>query len=198
MYTKDSKRFKSVVLSVGAGSCETEMQADPSVLIVCLDTNKRSLYAGRMNERALKNLKKTNLLMKHFDMAGTGNLIKSIRHHTHLPITVLFQHPSPSTDTKSRNAIRAAGSGCVEALFSKSIQEVAIVFDFKDRANCWSEKEVCSAFGFNMNVVKVSKENVICSEEGTIVCHPVFGNISRVGWAHMKKGVEKAITVTAK
>ena len=136
--------------------------------------------------------------MKHFDMSGTGNLVKSIRLHTDLPITVLFQHPSPSVDPKSRNAIRAAGKDCVEGLLYKSIQEVAIDFDFKQGANCWSDEALCSAFGFKSEVVRVSKANIICSEEGNMVNHPVFGNVPRVGWAHMKKGVEKAMTITTK
>jgi hypothetical protein len=55
-----------------------------------------------------------------------------------LPIAVLFQHPSPSTEPKSINAISTAVKDCMTALDTKIVYFVHFIYDYHELNNSWT------------------------------------------------------------
>jgi hypothetical protein len=70
-----------------------------------------------------------------------------------LPIIVLFQHPSPSPEKSSRNAIATASKDCMHALVSCYIEKIHYVFDYNPSKNTWSgDKLQALSLSLNLSV----------------------------------------------
>ena len=190
-----------IVISVCAGRCETEMQANPSDLCICLDIDKRSLFAAAFVGKYLQN--KKNNLFHHFDMGkNLLELITNIRAACLLPIDILFQHPSPSLDTKSRNVIACAATDCMSALMSEIISSVHFVFDQHETGTSWTYESLRHCC-FSRNKAKqmknsllVSNVSCIANDDDLSVNHPLFGIVQKGGWAKMKRGKEMTYFIT--
>ncbi len=100
--TVQKLKFLKVVVSVCCGSAETEMHSSSTDLNLCLNVDKRALYAAVF---ALKYLhrSKSNMIIQYHNMnEGFYHLLHSIQTNTELPIVILFQHPSPRTEVRHR------------------------------------------------------------------------------------------------
>jgi hypothetical protein len=194
-----SGNFQRIIVSPCAGRCETESLSND--LVLCLDIDRRALYSGRLVGKVMK---QTNIIRFYFDMSnGLLQLLTRLKNKIGAPVVVLFQHPSPSMLEKSRTAIANAGSDCIKALQQSLIVSVHFVFDYRKDKKCWSKELLYSAFTNNLNGnvatgVKASASVTISEFKETLVKHPVFGNVSRVGWAKMKKGSEMTFFLTKK
>jgi hypothetical protein len=116
-----------VVICVCTGKSETEMHSPSSDLCLCLDTDRRSLYASSFAYKYLLR-NKAKMIFHHFNYGnGLLALIKSISSKVQLPISVLFQHPSPSPS--SGMDLSKAISDCIKALHLELITECIFVYD---------------------------------------------------------------------
>eukprot|EP00804_Cyclotella_cryptica_P023294 CCRYP_000465-RA/>CCRYP_000465-RA protein AED:0.00 eAED:0.00 QI:492/1/1/1/0/0/2/21/294 len=193
--------FKNIVVSVCSGQSETEMQSQMN-LCICLDTNKKSLFASKFIYKYSPQPKGSNVLLHYFDMSkGLLQLLNTLSSRRHLPIIVLFQHPSPSPEKTSRNAIATASKDCMHALVSGYIEEIHYVFDYNPSKNTWSGDKL-QALTHSL-CEKHIIDNTCTSHTQTIsengdetVCHPIFGVVNRRGWALMKKGHEMAFVIS--
>ena len=118
-----------------------------------------------------------------------------------MPIIVLFQHPSPSPEKTSRNAIATASSDCMHALISGYIAEIHYVFDYNPSKNTWSGDKlqalVHSLCEQHIIDNTCTLHSLTISENGDeTVCHPIFGAVDRSGWALMKKRHEMAFVIS--
>jgi len=192
--TKNNPKLRPtnrIIISLCCGRSETEMQSPASDLCICLDVDKRSLYASAFTHKYLHR-NRANLLFHHFDMSkGLFQLIKSLSSHVNVQISVLFQHPSPSPETRNINAISAAVADCIEALMTDLISTCHFVYDCHKLDN----KRIQSLC--NLNIPIKYREYIVVSSASLIsllgenkVNHPLFGMIRRVGWAKMKGGEE--------
>lgn len=173
------------------------MQSPTSDLCICLDVNKRSLYASAFTHKYLYR-NRAKLLFHHFDMSkGLFQLIKLLSSHVDIPISVLFQHPSPSPETRNINAISTAVADCVDALRADLITSCHFVYDSHNSKHTsdWDSKRIQSLC--NSNIPIIYREHIVMSSASLIsalgenkVNHPLFGTIGRVGWAKMKGGEE--------
>jgi len=171
-------------------------------LCICLDTNKKSLFASKFIYKYSPQPKGSNVLLHYFDMSkGLLQLLNTLSSRCHLPIIVLFQHPSPSPEKTSRNAIATASKDCMHALVSGYIEEIHYVFDYNPSKNTWSGDKL-QALTHSL-CEKHIIDNTCSSHIQTIsqngdetVHHPIFGVVNRRGWALMKKGHEMAFVIT--
>jgi hypothetical protein len=192
-----------IVVSVCSGRCETEIQAKPQDLCLCMDKDKRSLFAAAFSHKYLQK-KKSYLLFQHFDMGnGLQDFLSRLALKATVPIVVLFQHPSPSPDARSVNDISLAVRDCILLLLSGHIKSVHVVFDCHKSKNCWTEpslKEVClsKCQSHLRKLVSFSECSCISQLDEALVNHPVFGVIHRGRWAKMKVGEERCFSITSK
>ena len=186
-----------IVVSVCSGRSGTEMQGDD--LCICLDTDKKSLFASVVASKYLYS-KKNNVIFHHHNMKeNLAKLFHSLHELTKIPVTVLFQHPNPSKDSISTKSIALACKDCVEALHSATVDSVHFTYDSSSK-NCWTEdrlkKIIFSKCSLEMEQgVSVSVAKCICKTDEKDYTHPVFGTVTRTGWSLMKKGQEMGFLI---
>lgn len=185
-------RSNRIIVSVCTGRSGTELQGDD--LCLCMDIDKRSLFNSAMTARYLSKSKST--VFYHQDMREKLDLLLvKIRKVLQIPVVVLFQHPNP----KDVDAVTAAGRACTRMLMSDVIEQVVVVYDVHPGKNCWSYAHLSNAIigkEKTKSYIQVSHPVVICERNAVEYHHPLFGNITRSGWALMKKGDEIAFHVT--
>ena len=193
--------FKNIVVSVCSGQSETEMQSQMN-LCICLDTNKKSLFASKFIYKYSPQPKGSNVLLHYFDMSkGLLQLLNSLSSRCHLPIIVLFQHPSPSPEKTSRNAIATAYKDCMHVLVSGYMEEIHYVFDYNPSKNTWTGDKL-QALTHSLcekhiiDITCTSHTQTISENGDETVRHPIFGVVNRRGWALMKKGHEMAFVIS--
>lgn len=124
------------------------------------------------------------------------SLLLKIRKALRIPVVVLFQHPSP----KDVLAVSAAGKSCMKLLKNGSIEQIVVVYDVHPGKNCWSYSTLSEAVAGaekTRSYIQLSHPVVICARNAIDYHHPIFGNITRSGWALMKKkGDEVSFHVT--
>ena len=126
-------------------------------------------------------------------------LLELIAGKTTARLQVLFQHPSPSLVT--RNSISCAGRDCAKAMLGGIISRVDFVFDFHPSKNSWNGQSLLDTFLASCddqdikNKLFVSELTSIAEINCNGVDHPVFGDITRLGWAKMKKGTEQWVYI---
>ena len=193
--------FKNIVVSVCSGQSETEMQSQKN-LCICLDINKKSLFASKFIYKYSPQPKGSNVLLHYFDMSnGLLQLLNILSSRCHLPIIVLFQHPSPSPEKTSRNAIATASTECMHALVSGYIEEIHYVFDYNPSKNTWSgdKLQALAQSLCEQHIIEntCTSDTLTISENGDeTVCHPIFRVVDRRGWTLMKKGHERAFVIS--
>lgn len=139
---------------------------------------------------------RSNLLFQKFDMGkGLLTYIRKLYAATDVPIVLLFQHPSPSANSKNTNSFATATNDCALALSLGLIKSVFFVFDHHKTKNCWTGKSIqalCKSKWSSTlkSSVKMSPVTCICEQDQIQVNHPVFGIVQRAGWAKMKAGQE--------
>lgn len=139
-----------------------------------------------------------NVIYSIFDYSdGLLDFLKDL--HQRIPPgiekVILFQHPSPSPETKSRNTLQTAireSSICLKMRYASSIH---FVFDYNNKVgkNTWTYKELSNLVRVSMDQesqtsFSISKEAILSSPSKDYVKHPIFGKTSKVGWALMKTG----------
>ena len=195
---KTRMKAERIVLSVGAGRSGTEMQG--SDLCVCFDTDKRSLFASAFAYK-YRHSEKNNVIFHHFDMTdGLYRIMKMIRIWTSIPIVVLFQHPSPSSDAGSRLSLASAGADCIRALHADIVDSVHFVYDYHTTKNCWNEVDLKSMVlsmvdPAVLSLTSIGDATCICESSDNKYTHPVFGTVFRTGWAQMKRAKEMAFKI---
>ena len=193
------KKNDRVIVSIGSGRAETEMQSGE--LCVCLDKDKKSLYTCAFASKYLWK-ERSNIVFLRYDLKdGIFNLLSAIKGAVNLPVVVLFQHPSPSKANKNRVALKCTFRDCVLAKEQNIVESIHFVYDTKSetKGNCWKEKELFKVLKSMCSEDKKHKltEPSVISEKGNAeVKHPLFGLTERRGWAQMKRGVEMSFSVT--
>ena len=170
-------------------------------LCICLDTDKRAIYAGKFAAQYLSNRKK-NVLFHHHDMRnGLLQLLTDIRKRANLPLIVLFQHPCPTGDNE---VIALACLECVSAMQHDIVQSIHFVYDCHSsttktywKGNSLKNLSISKCNRYS-DALEVSDPVVVCDINDMIVEHPVFGKLNRSGWALMKKGYEMAFHIKNK
>lgn len=195
---------KRIIVSLGAGRCETEMQSKSQHdFCLCLDNDKRALFSAAFCYKFSS--RNGRMIFHHYDMSnGLFDLLYVIKKKTFLPVLVLFQHPSPSLDPTSRKRLAVASKDCVMALEKKHVDAIHFVYDQSPLClkTCWNSHDLQGLVKLECGsevwkTISISSPTVISM--GNIgVIHPIFGDIPRVGWASMKKGNEVAFCIKRK
>lgn len=94
--------FNRIVLSLCGGRGETECQAKSDDLVVCLDSDRRSLFTGKFMARFMTGIKK-NVIFSLFDYSHElFDFVRLVQLASNLPVILLFQHPLHPLPMKSR------------------------------------------------------------------------------------------------
>jgi hypothetical protein len=132
--------FNRIVLSLCGGRGETECQAKSDDLVVCLDSDRRSLFTGKFMARLMTGIKK-NVIFSLFDYSHElFDFVRLVQLASNLPVILLFQHPSPSADEKSRKALQKAVYDSAKSLQLGYSSSIYFVFDCNSTVgkNTWS------------------------------------------------------------
>lgn len=197
----ESRKYEKLVVSIGCGSCETELHAPENHLVVCIDINRRSLFAATYN---YSRSSRKNLIISHHNMQdGVYHVLESVCATYSVPVVVLFQHPSPARDGANRWALCSAGKDCISCLLSGHVNEIHFVFDYVQGRNCWTKASLEKAFTKQcmpdmIADILVSEPHVVSETGSKKVEHPVFGAIPRAGWADMKSGQEVSFCIMSR
>ena len=194
-------KYKKIVVSVCAGTGETEMFSQD--LCLCLDIDRQSFFSSMFAMKFLFKKKAKNIIYHRHDMSmGLYFLLEKIGTITQLPVTVLFQHPSP---TISPNKLSIAARDCFRAVANNVIQNVHFVYDVHMNPNkhYWKYEHMMAILSEQCSLsvlsqIVISSEETIADMDSWIVKHPVFGQVPHRGWALMKKGKEVTFSVIRK
>lgn len=188
-------RSSEMVLSLGSGSGANEMTS--SIPCLCLEKSKQCVFSGAVNLKSLSKENKNGLYHAYFDFTskvGVYEICEVLKlRYPHLKLRILFQHPNPSDEV----VYSIVGSKCIKALMNGFVSDIHFVYDTdrKKNKNCWERthlyqvftSQVCSSILSNL----MNTEEIIVSEKGDdSVNHPIFGLVSRMGWAFTRKGTE--------
>jgi hypothetical protein len=198
------QKFQRIVISVCSGSAQTEMHSSPSDLNVCLDVNKRLLYSAIFSLKYLYR-RKSNMIIQHYNMKeGFHHLVSTIRSYTRLPIVILFQHPSPSTQVGLHEVMIKAALECMYLISINVVTSIHFVYDWTTVVGktCWQKDELrdllikeCYVSPSLLTSLTLTKDRKISIGKTSIIIHPVYGVTKRYGWAQMKSGKERAFSV---
>ncbi len=189
--------FNRIVLSLCGGRGETECQAKSDDLVVCLDSDRRSLFTGKFMARLMTGIKK-NVIFSLFDYSHElFDFVRLVQLASNLPVILLFQHPSPSADEKSRKALQKAVYDSAKSLQLGYSSSIYFVFDCNSTVgkNTWSyltltnfvTRSIRSLLSESVSFV-ISDEETLASPSDNEVDHLIFGKIDKLGWALKKSG----------
>ncbi len=198
------QNFERIVISVCSGSAQTEMHSSPSDLNLRLDVNKRSMYTAIFSLKYLYR-RKSNMIIQHYNMKeGFHHLVSTIRSYTRLPIVILFQHPSPSTQVGLCEVMIKAALECMYLISINVVTSIHFVYDWTTIVGktCWQKNELrhllikeCYLSPSLVTSLTLTKDRKISFGKTSIMIHPVYGVTKRYGWAQMKSGKERAFSV---
>jgi len=194
-------KYKKIVVSVCAGRGETEMFSQD--LCLCLDIDRQSFFSSMFAMKFLFKKKAENIIYHIHDMSmDLYSLLEKIGTITQLPVTVLFQHPSPSI---SPIKLSIAARDCFRAVANNVIQNVHFVYDvhMNPKKHYWKYEHMMAILSEQCSLsilsqIVISSEETISDEDSGVVKHPVFGQVPHRGWALMKKGKEMTFSVIKK
>ena len=186
-----------MIISLGSGSGSTEMNSKLPCL--CIDNDKRAVFAGIVNLKGNWLKKKSGVYHAYYDIKngkGIYQIVSRLKiEFPSLKIRILFQHPNPSLSQTYSNP----GFFCVQALKNKIIQDIHFVYDMKKGSNCCSKEKLLDMFLYDVN----NKEDLVIGDElliseivDTNVNHPIFGHATRMGWAEMRHACEYTFKLT--
>ena len=189
---------KSLIVSLCCGNAPSEIKSIGSSTMLCLDTNRRSLFAARMSLQEMEH--PSSVFVSYYDYSSNiETLLSRLKTETGASsIRVLYQHPTPSLSSRSDFSLSCWKSS--SALLAFHIDSIHIVFDHNPDGNTWNVKALKAPFGHNLDPVSssllsISKTKKLCFIDGEKVHHPLFGTMKRYGWAKMKLGEELAIEI---
>ena len=187
---------KDIVISVGAGSGITELSS--SILTICIDNNKRSIYTalGQIDAESSKKYSICALMDYSTEITKLIDGIKEI-----MPgkvIHLLLQHPNPSTAEDNRLKLLLLFESLKISLQQGVLHDVIFVYDFSPNRNTWSKETLKSLFMRNCNECEfnVSEEIVVSNKGDDNVKHPLFGKTKRYGWAAMRNCDEHSFNIS--
>ena len=194
-------KYKKIVVSVCAGRGETEMFSQD--LCLCLDIDRQSFFSSMFAMKFLFKKKAKNIIYHRHDMSmDLYSLLEKIGTITQLPVTVLFQHPSPSI---SPIKLSIAARDCFLAVANNVIQNVHFVYDvhLNPKKHYWKYERMMAILAEScplsiLSQIVISSEETISDVDSVVVKHPVFGQVPHLGWASMKKGKEMTFSVIKK
>ncbi len=173
-------------------------------LCLCIDNDKRALFSSAFGLKHLNTATK-NLIYYHHNMNDhLKELLYQVQQATRLPLVVLFQHPSPSNDSKSRGNLFGAIDACIKSLLSGVIVGIHFIFDcrpnYLSSGKCWNKMElechIRSTYQSELMQFTCKETKKICEYGETMIEHPTFGFVERKGWALMKKGEEYCFCIS--
>lgn len=200
-YASVQDKYSRIILSVCCGRSEAEMRSKD--LCICLDVDKRSLFASRF--AAHHCYSKNHNVIHHYHNMNDGiyDLSKKISRVTGKKVIILFQHPSPASATRSRNDLSSASFDSIRALADGHVSEITYVYDTNShaRGNCWKGRELLDVAlsrctDHLMESIKITEPKLVCHINSTTFIHPVFGSCERTGWSLLKIGEETYFTLT--
>ena len=148
-----------MVISLGSGSGSTEMMSRLPCL--CIDNDKRAVFAGIINLKGNWLKKKNGVYHAYYDMKygkGLYQIVSRLKdEYPSLNIQILFQHPNPSLTLTYGNP----GFFCVQALKNKIIEDIHFVYDMKKGSNCCSKQKLLDMFLCNVN----DKDDLVIGDE---------------------------------
>lgn len=175
------------------------MEMQSGELCVCLDKDRKSLYACAFASKYLWR-KKSKILFLLYDVKnGIKDLLRQIKLASELPVVVLIQHPSPSTLDKNMAILKSTIHQCITAKEMNYVDSIHFVYNTNSGSTgtSWNEKKL-------FNMVKPMCENeahqliepFVISEKGdAAVKHQIFGHTDRRGWAKLKGGEEMSFGI---
>jgi len=118
---------KSLIVSLCCGNAPSEINSKGSSIILCLDTNMRSLFAARMSLLELEH--PSSIFLSYYDYSSHIDILFArLKAETGAAsISVLYQHPTPSQF--SRNCFSLSCWKSSIALLAFFIDSIHIVFD---------------------------------------------------------------------
>ena len=192
---------KTLIVSMCCGTASSELNSTTPSAILCLDTNRRLLFAARMSLLQFEH--PSSMFMSFFDYTSDiETLFSRLKIETGASkIRILYQHPTPSLVTTNLFSLSCCKS--VSALIAMHIDSIHFVFDHYPERNSWTPASLKTAFSkqlipLSLNRIAISKTETLCFFNGEKVHHPLFGKIIRYGWAKMKNGEELSIKITRK
>jgi hypothetical protein len=192
---------KTLIVFMCCGTASSEFNSTSPSAILCLDTNRRSLFAARMSLLQLEH--PSSMFVSFFDYTSDiETLFSRLKMESGAStIRILYQHPTPSV--VARNSFSLSCCKSVSALIAMHIDSIHFVFDHYPERNSWTPSSLRTAFSkqlvpLSLNSISISKTETLCCFNGEKVHHPLFGKISRYGWAKMKNGEELSIRIVRK
>ena len=191
-----SYKGSKIVVSVGAGSGVTELSS--SILTLCVDINKRSLFTGLSQIDGEISTSSTIFALMDYSTDIT-KLLEGIKNA--LPgkvIHVLLQHPNPSIDEDNRSKLALLFESLRLSLLNGISYNVTFVYDFSTNRNTWTKATLQSLFMHNSNEshFNVTVENLVSCKGDNNVNHPLFGITKRYGWAAMRNCDEYSFSIS--
>ena len=168
-------KSKDIIVSIGSGSGITEMSSQK--LTLCIDINKRSIFAGmgQMKGQIYRNrtifavMDCSENLCKLLNEIKVAFPVKTIR--------VLVQHPNPSIDDTNLSKLKLILSAFKMSLEIGTIHDVKFVYDFSPNRNTWSQTGLVKLFMHNVEESKYKvTDEINRSSIGSRVDHPLFGD----------------------
>lgn len=204
--TVQKLKFQRVIVSICCGTAQTEMHSSSRDLNICLDVDKRALYVAVFSLKYLHKSKPNTIIQYHDMEHGLYNLLHSIQANTKLPILVLFQHPSPTTEIRHRQVLIKAAFECIKCLTILDwVRSIHFVYDWseKDGKTSWKKNELryllikeCYLSSQALHdAITFTEDKNISYINTSMINHPVYGISKRRGWAQMKSGQERAFSV---
>ena len=162
-------RFRSIegriVISLGSGVGAMEMSS--STVCLCIDKDRRSVFAGIVN--MMGNRCEKNKMMYHCYFDYTVRLDYLLSKLKALYVTndiiVLFQHPSPAMG--DRDSFAMAGKHCILSLLQGQVERIYFVYDVNHRKEsvCWSYEEMKNCFFSKVCLKKKDKDGIDVSKD---------------------------------
>lgn len=141
---------------------------------------------------------KKNVIFSLFDYSHElFDFVRLVQLASNLPVILLFQHPSPSADEKSRKALQKAVYDSAKSLQLGYSSSIYFVFDCNSTVgkNTWSyltltnfvTRSIRSLLSESVSFV-ISDEETLSSPSDNEVDRLIFGKIDKLGWALKKSG----------
>lgn len=164
-----SEKFNRIIFSIGCGSCEIEMQACDTDLVICLDKNRRSLSSAFFNSTTTSQKdRRKNLIISNYDMNDSiASTLEHVHESTKSKVLILFQHPSPAPDATNRQSLQSVGLDCANSVLSGAVQPIHFVFDHFEGRNCWKRTSLLAEFLKYPSLIKdcLYRKKRLCPKE---------------------------------
>jgi hypothetical protein len=142
---------------------------------------------------------KKNVIFSLFDYSHElFDFVRLVQLASNLPVILLFQHPSPSADEKSRKALQKAVYDSAKSLQLGYSSSIYFVFDCNSTVgkNTWSyltltnfvTRSIRSLLSESVSFVISDEETLSSPSDNEVDHHLIFGKIDKLGWALKKSG----------